>query len=450
MASISILHFLLISLFCSFLLVSSSHQQQPYPKSKPSHQQQPYSKSKPNLLVLPVQQDASTGLHWANIHKRTPLMQIPVLLDLNGKHLWVNCEQHYSSSTYKAPFCHSTQCSRANAHTCHTCVTADRPGCHNNTCALMSANPVTQQTAMSELAQDVLAIYATNGPKIGPMVTIPQFLFSCAPSFLAQKGLPNNVQGVAGLAHSTISLQNQLSSHFGLQRQFTMCLSRNPNSKGAVLFGDAPNNMHFGQGNNNYNNKNFPNIFNNLAYTPLTITQEGEYRMHVNSIRINQHTVVPVSGPMLSNYPEGAMGGTLISTAIPYTILQHSLFEAFIQVVGKQYPKQAQVNAVAPFGMCFDSKRINQALSVEFVMDRPDVVWRISGDNLMVQPQNGVSCLAFVNGGLHPKAAISIGSHQLEENMLMFDLAKSRLGFSNSLNSHGMKCSDLFDFTNAP
>lgn len=72
----------------------------------------------------------------------------------------------------------------------------------------MSANPVTQQTAMGELAQDVLAIYAINGPKPGPMVTIPQFLFSCAPSFLAQKGLPNNVQGVAGLAHSPISLQN--------------------------------------------------------------------------------------------------------------------------------------------------------------------------------------------------------------------------------------------------
>jgi len=313
----------------------------------------------------------------------------------------------------------------------------------------MSANPVTQQAAMGELAQDVLAIYAINGPKPGPMVTIPQFLFSCAPSFLAQKGLPNNVQGVAGLAHSPISLQNQLSSHFGLKRQFTMCLSRYPNSNGAILFGDAPNNMHFGQG-NNYNNKNNPNLFNNLVYTPLTITQQGEYRIHVTSIRLNQHTVVPVSAPMLSSYPEGVMGGTLISTSIPYTILQHSLFEAFTQVFAKQYPRQAQVNAVGPFGMCFDSKRINQALSVEFVMDRPDVVWRISGENLMVQPRNGVSCLAFVNGGLHPKAAITIGSRQLEENMMMFDLARSRLGFTNSLNSHGMKCSDLFDFTNAP
>ncbi|XP_004494958.1 basic 7S globulin-like [Cicer arietinum] len=438
MASISILHFL----FCFFLLVLSSESTT---QTQSHSQSQQNSNSKPNLLVLPVQQDANTGLHWAYIHKRTPLMQLPVLIDLNGKHLWVNCEQHYSSSTYQAPFCHSTQCARANTHTCHTCVSSFRPGCHNNTCGLMSANPVTQQTALGELAQDVFAIYTTRGPKLGPMVTVPQFLFSCAPSFLAQKGLPNNVQGVAGLAHSPISLPNQLSSHFGLKHQFTTCLSRYPKSNGAIIFGDAANNMRFG---NNRNYKNNPNILNNLIYTPLTITPEGEYRMHVTSIQINEHTVVPVSGSMLSSYPEGVIGGTLISTSIPYTTLQDSLFETFVQVFAKQFPKEAQVNAVGPFGLCFDSKRINKAVNVEFVLDRSDVVWRISGENLMVEAKSGISCLGIVNGGLKPKATISIGSRQLEENLLLFDLVESKLGFSNSLSSRGIKCSDLFDFNN--
>lgn len=172
--------------------------------------------------------------------------------------------------------------------------------------------------------------------------------------------------------------------------------------------------------------------------------------MHITSIRVNQHSVVPITPSMLQSYPEGAMGGTLISTTIPYTILHHSVYEAFTQVFAKHLPRQAQVKAVAPFGMCFDSKRINQAPSVDLVMDRPDVVWRISGENLMVQAQPGVSCLGFVNGGLHPKAAIAIGARQLEENLVLFDMARSRLGFSNSLQSHGMKCADLFDFTNSP
>lgn len=310
----------------------------------------------------------------------------------------------------------------------------------------MSANPVTQQTAMGELAQDVLAIYPAAhgpGPNLGPMVKVPQFLFSCAPSFLTQKGLPNNVQGVAGLGHEPISLPNQLASHFGLQRQFTMCLSRYPSSNGAILFGDALN---------NYKNNNF-NIFSNMAYTPLSTTQEGEYRVHVSSIRINnQHSVVPVTPSMLTSSPDGVMGETMISTAIPYTTLHHTVYEAFSQVFAKQFPRQAQVkNGVGPFGLCFDSKRINgKVSSVDFVMDRSNVVWRISGENLMVQPQNGVSCLAFVNGGLKPRAAIVIGNRQLEENLLMFDLARSRLGFTSSFSSHGMKCGDLFDFNHAP
>ncbi|CAK8544684.1 unnamed protein product [Lathyrus sativus] len=417
MASFSILHFLLISLFCSFLLVSSKSLSHP---------------PKPNLLVIPVYQHPSTGLHWTNIHKRTPITHVPVLIDLNGKHLWVNCDQHYSSSTYQAPFCHSTQCSRANAHTCH-----------NNTCVLISTNPITQQTATGKLAQDVLAIYATSGSKPGPMVTVPQFLFSCAPSSLAQNGLPNNLQGVAGLGHSPISLQNQIFSNFGVPHQFSTCLSRNPKSYGGILFGDAPNNY----------NKN-PNIFKHLVYTPLTITQQGEYRIQVTSIRINKHSAIPVSESISSNNPEGGIGGTLISTTIPYTILHHTIYQALIQTVGAQIPKDAQVNPVAPFGLCYNPKGISFPLLVEFVLDnKPDVSWKIDVENLWAVQPNGVFCLGFVNGGLKPKAVISIGSHQLEENVLVFDLVKSRLGFNNFLrffDKKGINCSDLFDFTNAP
>ncbi|KAJ1417101.1 Xylanase inhibitor, C-terminal [Sesbania bispinosa] len=440
MASMSILHVLALSFICtSLFILSDSSQSLPQSHTTP--------RTKPNLLVLPVQRDASTGLHWANIHKRTPLMQVPLLIDLNGKHMWVNCDQHYSSRTYQAPFCHSTLCSRANAHTCHTCVdSASRPGCHNNTCGLMSTNPITQQTTMGELAQDVFAILSTNGPNLGPMVRVPSFLFSCAPSFLAQKGLPKNIQGVVGLGHAPISLPNQLSSYFGLQHQFTMCLSRyNPTSNGAILFGDAATNMR----------RNGYDLFRDMAYTPLIITPQGEYHVHITSIRINQHTVVPVTPSMLSSYHESGVGGTLISTSIPYTVLHQSVYEAFTQVFAKQMTNGQQVKAVAPFGLCYNSRRMGNAVpSVELVMEGANsnnVVWRISGENLMVQVQPGVSCLGFVNGGMHPRAPIAIGGRQLEENLVMFDLARSRLGFTNSFtSSHRMRCADLFDFTNAP
>ena len=425
----SILHyFLALSLSCSFLFFLSDS----------------VTPTKPiNLVVLPVQNDGSTGLHWANLQKRTPLMQVPVLVDLNGNHLWVNCEQQYSSKTYQAPFCHSTQCSRANTHQCLSCPAASRPGCHKNTCGLMSTNPITQQTGLGELGQDVLAIHATQGStqQLGPLVTVPQFLFSCAPSFLLQKGLPRNIQGVAGLGHAPISLPNQLASHFGLQRQFTTCLSRYPTSKGAIIFGDAPNNM-----------RQFQNqdIFHDLAFTPLTITLQGEYNVRVNSIRINQHSVFPLN-KISSTIVGSTSGGTMISTSTPHMVLQQSVYQAFTQVFAQQLPKQAQVKSVAPFGLCFNSNKINAYPSVDLVMDKPNgPVWRISGEDLMVQAQPGVTCLGVMNGGMQPRAEVTLGTRQLEEKLMVFDLARSRVGFStSSLHSHGVKCGDLFNFANA-
>lgn len=67
----------------------------------------------------------------------------------------------------------------------------------------------------------------------------------------------------------------------------------------------------------------------------------------------------------------------------------------------------------------------------------------------MVQVNEEVLCLAFVDAGLspsNPMTSIVIGGHQLEENFLQFDLAASRLGFSNSLLSGPTTCAD-FNFT---
>ncbi|KAE9615969.1 hypothetical protein Lal_00017592 [Lupinus albus] len=438
--------FIAVFLSCSFIFVLSSSQNSQSLYHNP--QSTSSSSSKPSLLVLPIQQDASTGLHWANIHKRTPLMQVPVLLDLNGKHLWVTCSYHYSSSTYQAPFCHSTQCSRANSHHCFICTDSatSRPGCHNNTCALMSSNPVTQEAGFGELAQDVLAIHSTHGSKLGPMVRVLQFLFSCAPSFLAQKGLPNNVQGALGLGHAPISLQNQLFSYFGLKRQFAMCLSRYPTSNGAILFGDIYDL------DNNYIHNSI-DVLIDMVYTPLRISQQGEYFMQVNAIRVNKHMVVPTKNPsMLSSYHgDSRIGGAMITTTNPYTILHHSIFEVFTQVFANNMPKEAQVESVGPFGLCYDSRKLSGGIpSVEFVMDSHDDVWRISDENLMVQAQNGVSCLGFVDGGMHTRTEIVLGTHQLEENMVVFDLERSRVEFnSNSLKSHGKTCANIFDLNNA-
>ncbi|KAL7259480.1 hypothetical protein ACSBR1_005389 [Camellia fascicularis] len=153
---------------------------------------------------------------------------------------------------------------------CPKCPTI-RPGCHNNTCGVLTTNPITNRNTIGELAQDVLAIQSTRG--LGPcrsssMVIVPQFIFPCAPSFLLNGPLPKNVQGMVSLGHSPISLPNQLVSNFGIGAKFGLCLTSSPNTNGVIFFGDGPYNMTIGI-----------DISNPTAYTPLKVNPQGEYNI---------------------------------------------------------------------------------------------------------------------------------------------------------------------------
>jgi hypothetical protein len=55
-------------------------------------------------------------------------------------------------------------------------------------------------------------------------------------------------------------------------------------------------------------------------------------------------------------------------------------------------------------------------------------------------------CLGFVNGGENARTSIVIGGHQLEDNLVQFDLATSRVGFSSTLLGRQTTCSN-FNFT---
>ncbi|PRQ42129.1 putative aspartic peptidase A1 family, xylanase inhibitor [Rosa chinensis] len=430
----SFLQFLLLfslSLHLAFVSAddqSSETQTQPRP---------PTPITRPTKLVLKVQKDGGTNLHVAQIFKRTPPVQLPFVVDLNGEFVSVNCENKYLSSTFNAPICHSAQCSRANTHTCRTCSPKSprypvaRPGCHVNACAVTAVNPVTQQRAIGELSEDVLSIPSTLGSRPGPMVTIPQFLFACAPSILLQRGLPQNVQGIAGMGHSRISLPSQLASQFGIPPKIAICLASGSGQNGVIFFGEGPYMMLPGI-----------DVSRQLTYAPLSIGQQGEYLINVQSIQINNN-IVPLPPKFRSNQ-------AMLSTTTPYTILHQSIFIALTQLYIKQFSGVPQVTAVPPFGLCFDANKISYSKmgpavpSIQLVLDNQQKLrWTISGQNVIVQARPGVMCLAMVNGGLNPKTPIVIGGRQMEDNLVQLDLVNSRVGFSNSLLFQRTNCANF-------
>lgn len=82
---------------------------------------------------------------------------------------------------------------------------------------------------------------------------------------------------------------------------------------------------------------------------------------------------------------------------------------------------------------------------IDQVLHKTNVYCRIFGANSMVPVRKDVLCLGFEDGGLS-LIFIVMGGHQIEENFLQFNLAKSRIGFNSSLLFHKTSCTN-FNFT---
>ncbi|XP_027365956.1 basic 7S globulin-like [Abrus precatorius] len=410
---------------------------------------------RPKALVLAVTKDvsASTPQYVTKIKQRTPLVPVKLTVDLGGGYFWVNCEEGYASSTSKPSRCGSAQCSLFGLYGCSG----------DKICGRSPSNTVTGVSTYGDIHADVVSVNSTDGNTPGRVVSVPNTLFICG-SKVVQNGLASGVTGMAGLGRTKVSLPSQFASAFSFPRKFAICLSSSTMTDGVMFFGDGPYNL----------NKDVSKV---LTFTPLITNPVStapsaflgepsvEYFIGVKSIRISDKNV-PLNTTLLSIDRNG-IGGTKISTVNPYTIMETTIYkavsEAFVKALGAP-----TVAPVAPFGTCFATKdisfsRMGPAVpTINLVLQNEEVVWNIIGANSMVQFNDiNVICLGFVDagsspsaaqvgfvaGGSHPMTSITIGAHQLENNLLQFDLAASRLGF-RSLFLEVTNCAN-FNFTSS-
>ncbi|GFY85085.1 hypothetical protein Acr_03g0018590 [Actinidia rufa] len=372
-----------------------------------SHSKAQTSTPKPKSLLLPVTKDSSTLQYLTQLNLGTPLTPKTVVLDLGGRHLWFDCEAGYNSSTYHPGHCGSAACSVAKpSFTCGICF-ADkpRPGCNKYTCSIALENTITR--------------------------TVGYF----------EEGL-------------TLGLPHQISSKFGgtLPRKFALCLSK---SNGFVLFGDARYVFY-----SSHNKSNLIDVSKYFSFTKLYINPvptaddvkgepSAEYFIGVTSILVNKKPV-RINTTLLAIDGKG-YGGTKISTVNPYTVLESSIYNVVAETFGMELKAMnvAKVASVAPFSDCFSTEflgysRLGPSVpDMAFVFGNKSVYWELHGANLVVEISRDVVCLAVVDGGLNPRTSIVIGAHQLEDNLLQFDLAASKLGFTSTLLRQDVGCTNF-------
>lgn len=406
-------------------------------------------------FLAPITKDLATHKYLLSVYLSTPPQPTNLVLDLGASFTLVECMYNHSSSTYNSIPCGSSLCSSFGSSSCTSC-NSPRPGCSNDSCLLLLRKSRNRKPPlMGQAVVDSLSMPITDGLNPGHLGLIPGFMFSCSKRSLL-KGLAKGAAGFAGLGRANLSIPAQVSNFSSENLVFALCLSGSPSAPGVAFFGSSGPYYFIPE----------IDLSKYLNYTPLLLNPvvgstvinysdpSNEYFIGLTSIEVNGKAIE--FNQMLLSIDEKGLGGTKLSTITPYTVLHTTIFTALTEAfVNESAALNLTVTSpVKPFKVCYNaddvmSTRVGPAVpTVDFLL-QDDVFWRIFGSNLMVRIfRDGVDvwCLGFLDGGAHPKSSIVIGGHQIEDNLLQFDLESKRLGFTSSVLVHDTMCAN-FNFT---
>lgn len=376
-------------------------------------------------LVAPLKKDAATSLYTMTLSSDQRYA-----VDLSAPFSWRRCSSHHHHPTVA---CMSTECFQAQyllSPTCDLPITTppDQIPC---SCTVTPVNPRTKSCASAQLTTGNLTLSWSDGANPTAEITLNHTYLSCAPQALFHS-LPKGVVGLASLSLAPLSFPSQFSSVLGLSRKFAICLPSTSSGNGVVFFGDGPYNL---LPPTSFDATSF------LSYTPLLRNPKtADYFIGIKALS--------VGGESIAMSPSE---GIKLSAFVAYTTLRTDIYKLFLKFFMKAMKGIPLTKKARPFSTCFNASEIGFSrvglrvpqIDLEFADGKN---WTIYGTNSMKQVGGDSACFAFLDGGRNPEHSIVIGSFQMEDNLLLFDLDQSRLGFSSSLLFERITCGN-FNFT---
>ncbi|XP_020165676.1 chitinase CLP-like [Aegilops tauschii subsp. strangulata] len=389
-------------------------------------------------ILARVSKDASTSLYTIAIK----VGGVPLLLDLAGPMLWLaNCPTPHRTIPCVSPDCDEIT------------TTYRPPGCPkplpgpDGQCACLAypRNPVDGRCRSADATTITLAANDTDGQN--PLFPFPfRAVGSCAPGELLAS-LPAGAAGVAGLSMLPLSLPTQFASLLSVAKEFALCLPSG--SDGVAIFGGG-----------SFQLLAAPHVelAERLRQNPLPLLKHpynGGYYFGISGIAVNQQRVPTPLGAFDLQASSGT-GGVVFSTVTPYTALRWDIYWPLRNAFDAATSGIARADKVAPFDMCYQASALT-VTRVGYAVANIDMMldggrnWTLPGASSLVQVNDQTVCFAFVQmASSMPTAADSpaviFGGHQMENNLLMFDLVKETFAFSGLLLGIRTTCSN-FNFT---
>ncbi|CAH8365349.1 unnamed protein product [Eruca vesicaria subsp. sativa] len=364
--------------------------------------------------LIPVTKHEPTKQYYATVNIGFGGMSSPVnlLLDLETNLTWLNCRKIRLLSSLHVVTCKSSTCKSLPGNGC------DR----TNACLYTQPGPL-GQNPVGRVAQDNATIFTTQVGKPISIAPSRRFTFSCAVEKYLQ-GLAPRVAGVLALSPGEFPFWRQIASAYNVIPKFALCLPSSGLGLGSFYIGTHS----FG------GSKPVP-----MTLTPLKI-DSGKYIISFTSIHVD--------GVPLALEPSLLEGGAKLSTVVTYTLLQTDIYNALAQSFTLKAKKieMSETQGHAPFKHCFEEGASGKNMDVSVMEiglpgNGKEVKWRFQGANMVERVSETVICLAFVDGGSKPNESMVIGTHQLENYLIEFDLSTTRIAFSDPLVLHNVSCS---------
>jgi hypothetical protein len=243
----------------------------------------------------------------------------------------------------------------------------------------------------------------------------------------------------AALGSGELALPAQLAAAPGSaasRRAFAYCLPTGP------LFLGGSDGGYFARGGPDGSFRNLSEFF---ARTPLHVSEEesrddaGPYSISVTGVTVNGRAV-DVAAPFRLH----------ISATSRYAHLERRLYRklrsAFRASIGFGTSAAPALPPVGPLDTCFNATNIRgtrggpAVADIDLLLSGGDT-WQIVGHNSVDLMADGVLCWAFVDAGVN--APSTLGTFQQEDHLVEFDLARSRLSFTNLLSFFQISCGNF-------
>ncbi|KAL7608202.1 hypothetical protein Lser_V15G13677 [Lactuca serriola] len=399
--------------------------------------------------VAPVTKhtDAATPLYSIQM-KMAVWVYIPdiyknFIIDIDAPFTWHDCIVDWNSWIDESSNClgctHPVSCEEyactdvrtSYSYESPSCLpltnTSTLPGVEDCICPVNVLNPVNGTCGQALLNYDRFTFRGSDGGNTFRYFYVTDSTAACAPSSMFES-FPAHVSGVMAFSSSPYAFPAYLFQPF--KKAFALCLPSSSSAQGVMFFGSGP---YYLLPNSDVDLRSF------LSYTPLlNHTDSFGYFIGVKSIIIKGMSIVV------------SKSTTKLSTIESYTILRADIYKQVVRMFSIATLGILRARSVAPFAFCLKNRIGHSLASLQI----PDIIlklqggkkWIISSSNSMQQVGKDVACLAIINGGATSEHGIVIGTFQMENNFLLFDLVNSSLGFSSSLLSKKTSCAN-FNFT---